>query len=66
MIAPHIQAGIARGARWICHDYIVNVQKAIPPRSITKASEVICTSVTTRSATASPGQEAQERRHRQC
>jgi len=52
MIGPHVQPGISTGELdRICHDYIVNVQKAIPaplnyngfPRSIcTSVNHVIC------------------------
>lgn len=52
MIAPHVQAGISTDELdRICHDYIVNVQKAIPaplnyhgfPRSIcTSVNHVVC------------------------
>jgi methionyl aminopeptidase len=52
MIAPHVQPGISTGELdRICHDYIVNVQQAIPaplnyhgfPRSIcTSPNQVVC------------------------
>ncbi len=52
MIAPQVEAGMTTGEiDRICHDYIVNVQKAIPaplnykgfPKSIcTSVNEVIC------------------------
>ncbi len=52
MIEPHVQPGISTGELdRICHDYIVNVQKAIPaplnyhgfPKSIcTSINEVVC------------------------
>ncbi len=52
MITPHIQVGISTGELdRICHDYIVNIQKATPaplnyhgfPKSIcTSVNEVIC------------------------
>ena len=52
MIAPQVETGITTGEiDRICHDYIVNVQKAIPaplnykgfPKSIcTSVNEVIC------------------------
>lgn len=52
MIGPHVQAGVSTGELdRLCHDYIVNVQKAIPaplnyngfPRSIcTSVNHVIC------------------------
>ena len=52
MIEPHVKAGISTGELdRICHDYIVNEQKAIPaplnyhgfPKSIcTSVNQVIC------------------------
>lgn len=52
MIGPHVQAGVSTGELdRICHDYIVNHQKAIPaplnyngfPKSIcTSVNEVVC------------------------
>ena len=52
MIAPHVKAGISTGELdRLCHDYIVNVQHAIPaplnyhgfPKSIcTSVNEVVC------------------------
>ena len=47
MIAPHVQAGITTGELdRICHDYIVNVQRAIPaPLNYRGFPKSICTSV---------------------
>lgn len=47
MIGPHVQAGISTGELdRICHDYIVNVQKAIPaPLNYNGFPKSICTSV---------------------
>ena len=52
MIAPHVKAGVStEDLNQICHDYIVNVQQAIPaplnyhgfPKSIcTSINEVVC------------------------
>jgi len=47
MIEPHVQAGVTTGELdRICHDYIVNVQKAIPaPLNYHGFPKSICTSV---------------------
>lgn len=47
MIGPHVQAGITTDElNTICHDYIVNVQKAIPaPLNYNGFPKSICTSV---------------------
>lgn len=47
MITPHVQAGISTGELdRICHDYIVNTQKAIPaPLNYNGFPKSICTSV---------------------
>jgi methionyl aminopeptidase len=47
MIAPHVQPGVTTGELdRICHDYIVNVQKAIPaPLNYKGFPRSICTSV---------------------
>jgi len=47
MIAPHIQPGVTTGELdRICHDYIVNVQRAIPaPLNYKGFPKSICTSV---------------------
>lgn len=47
MIGPHVQAGISTDElNTICHDYIVNVQKAIPaPLNYNGFPKSICTSV---------------------
>jgi methionyl aminopeptidase len=47
MIAPHIQPGVSTGELdRICHDYIVNVQRAIPaPLNYKGFPKSICTSV---------------------
>lgn len=47
MIAPHVKAGISTGELdRICHDYIVNVQQAIPaPLNYHGFPKSICTSV---------------------
>lgn len=47
MIAPHVQPGIATGELdRICHDYIVNVQQAVPaPLNYKGFPRSICTSV---------------------
>jgi len=47
MIAPHVQPGITTNAlNDLCHDYIVNVQKAIPaPLNYHGFPKSICTSV---------------------
>lgn len=47
MIAPHVQAGITTGELdRICHDYIVNTQKAIPaPLNYHGFPKSICTSI---------------------
>lgn len=47
MIAPHVQAGITTGELdQMCHDYIVNVQQAIPaPLNYKGFPKSICTSV---------------------
>lgn len=47
MITPHVQAGISTGELdRICHDYIVNTQKAIPaPLNYNGFPKSICTSI---------------------
>jgi methionyl aminopeptidase len=47
MIGPHVQAGISTGELdRLCHDYIVNVQQAIPaPLNYNGFPKSICTSV---------------------
>jgi len=47
MVAPHVQAGITTGELdQLCHDYIVNVQQAIPaPLNYKGFPKSICTSV---------------------
>ena len=47
MIAPHVQAGVTTGELdRLCHDYIVNTQKAIPaPLNYRGFPRSICTSV---------------------
>src|SRR6056300_1193355 len=47
MIEPHVVAGVSTGELdRICHDYIVNVQKAVPaPRNYHGFPKSICTSV---------------------
>ncbi len=47
MIAPHVQAGVSTGELdRLCHDYIVNVQQAIPaPLNYKGFPRSICTSV---------------------
>lgn len=47
MIGPHVQAGISTDElNTLCHDYIVNVQKAIPaPLNYNGFPKSICTSV---------------------
>jgi methionyl aminopeptidase len=47
MIGPHVKAGITTGELdRICHDYIVNVQQAIPaPLNYKGFPKSICTSV---------------------
>ena len=47
MIRPHVQPGITTGELdWICHDYIVNVQQAVPaPLNYKGFPRSICTSV---------------------
>ena len=47
MIEPHVQAGVTTGALdRLCHDYIVNVQQAIPaPLNYKGFPRSICTSV---------------------
>lgn len=47
MIGPHVQAGVSTGELdRICHDYIVNVQQAIPaPLNYKGFPKSICTSV---------------------
>ena len=47
MIGPHVQAGISTGELdSLCHDYIVNVQQAIPaPLNYNGFPKSICTSV---------------------
>ncbi|MEK7697796.1 MAG: M24 family metallopeptidase, partial [Pseudomonadota bacterium] len=47
MIAPHVQPGVTTDALdRLCHDYIVNVQKAVPaPLNYKGFPRSICTSV---------------------
>ena len=47
MIRPHVQAGVSTGELdRICHDYIVNVQQAIPaPLNYRGFPKSICTSI---------------------
>jgi methionyl aminopeptidase len=47
MVAPHVQAGVTTGALdRLCHDYIVNVQQAVPaPLNYKGFPRSICTSV---------------------
>ncbi len=60
MIRPHVQAGVTTDELdRLCHDYIVDVQQAIPaPLNYRGFPKSICTSVNHRSATASPATSA--------
>ncbi|MEE8212630.1 MAG: type I methionyl aminopeptidase [Acidiferrobacterales bacterium] len=63
MIAPHVQPGITTGELdQICHDYIVNVQQAIPaPLNYKGFPKSICTSVNHQVCHGIPGEKRLKR-----
>ncbi len=69
MIEPHLKAGVSTGELdRICHDYIVNVQQAIPaPLNYHGFPKSICTSVNHVICHGIPADDkaAQRRRYRQ-